>query len=79
MNTLQRSELLATLSELSELSPAVRFGQLLANIGFLVEARAGQSVWDVEDDELLDVMEQHRAELAQRSQPSAVRLAKRST
>lgn len=61
-------DLLRKLSEIVELSPEVRFGQLLANLGFLVEARAGRSIWDVEDPQLLDVMEEHRAELARREQ-----------
>lgn len=57
-------DLLRMLSEISKLSPDVRFGQLLANLAFLVEARAGKSIWDVEDSELLQVMEEHRTELA---------------
>jgi hypothetical protein len=63
--------LLDTLSELAELSPDVRFGQLLANLGFLAETRGGQSLWDVEDPELLRIMEQHRDELSGRLQPVA--------
>jgi hypothetical protein len=55
---------------LVELSPDVRFGQLLANLGFLAEVRAGQSLWDIEAPQLLKVMEQHRAELIERLHPS---------
>ena len=70
MNDSLRTELLKTLSELAEYSPDVRIGQLLANVGFLVEARAGTSIWDIEDRELLQVMQQHRDELEQRHVPS---------
>jgi hypothetical protein len=49
-----------------QLSPDVRFGQLLANLGFLVEDQTDQSLWDVEDARLLEVMEYHRVELLQR-------------
>lgn len=65
-------ELLQKLSELVELSPDIRFGQLLANLGFLAEARAGQSLWDIENSQLLQVVEQHRLELAERLQPSLI-------
>jgi hypothetical protein len=59
-------ELLDKLAVLWESSPEVRFGQLLANLGFLVEDRTDQSLWDIEDEQLLKVMEGHRAELSQR-------------
>jgi hypothetical protein len=60
--------LMETLSDLRRLSPDVRFGQLLANLGFLVEDQTDQSLWDVEDAELLAVMEKHRADLQRRHQ-----------
>ena len=59
-------ELLEKLARLWELSPDVRFGQLLANIGFLVEAQTDQSLWDIEDEQILRVMEWHRADLSRR-------------
>jgi hypothetical protein len=68
-NPHESEALLQKLAQLVELSPDVRFGQLLANLGFLAEARAGQSLWDIEDPQLLQVLEQHRDELAQRTQP----------
>jgi hypothetical protein len=64
--TVQHHEILETLSSLWKLSPDVRFGQLLANLGFLVEDQTDQSLWDVEDETLLKVMEKHRTELAHR-------------
>jgi hypothetical protein len=57
---------LEKLACLCELSPDVRFGQLLANLGFLVEDQTDQTLWDVEDDQLLRVMEWHRRDLSRR-------------
>lgn len=61
-----RHELIERLIDLRELSPDVRFGQLLANLGLLVEEQADQSLWDISDDRLLEVMESHRADLIRR-------------
>jgi hypothetical protein len=73
----QNSELLLhRLTEIAALSPDIRFSQLLANLGFLSEARGGRSLWDIEDDELLEVVDQHLAELAARAGRS---LASRGT
>lgn len=58
-----RHELVEKLADLQQLSPDVRFGQLLANLGLLVEDQTDQSLWDVEDDRLLEIMERHRADL----------------
>jgi hypothetical protein len=59
-------ELIEKLTDLQQLSPNIRFGQLLANLGFLVEDQTDQSLWDVEDARLLEVMEKHRVDLLQR-------------
>ncbi len=64
-------ELIEKLTDLQQLSPDVRFGQLLANIGFLVEDQTDQSLWDVEDARLLEVMEKHRTDLLQRQPTDA--------
>jgi hypothetical protein len=64
-------ELIERLAELQQLSPDVRFGQLLANLGFLVEDQTDQSLWDVEDARLLEVMEKHRVDLRRRQQTEA--------
>jgi hypothetical protein len=61
-------ELIERLADLQQLSPDVRFGQLMANIGFLVEDQTDQSLWDVEDARLLEVMEKHRVDLLRRQQ-----------
>jgi hypothetical protein len=59
-------ELIEKLRDLQQWSPEVRFGQLLANLGFLVEDQTDQALWDVEDARLLEVMEKHRVDLWQR-------------
>jgi hypothetical protein len=60
-------EALAALSDLCDLSPDVRLGQLLAHLGFLGEDQTGRSLWDIDDEQLLSVMHHHRAELISRS------------
>jgi hypothetical protein len=60
-------EALAVLTELLELSPDVRFGQLMAHLGFLGEDQVGRTLWDIDDEQLLSVLYHHRSELADRS------------
>jgi hypothetical protein len=71
MITPTQQELLKRIAQLCELSPDVRFGQLLFHLGFLVEDQRDQSIRDVEDEQLLAVVEHHRAELERRHQPVA--------
>ena len=63
-------QLLNVLAQLCDKSPGVRFGQLVAHLGFLAEDRGGPGLWDVEDRDLVAAMEQHLDELSRR--PSAV-------
>ena len=58
-------------AELCELSPDVRFGQLLAHLGFLGEDQAGRTLWDIDDEQLLAVLHHHRGELVARTGDSA--------
>lgn len=53
-----RNEILARLAELSELLPDMRFGQLIANLSYLAIGPAPESVWDVEDADLLTAIQQ---------------------
>jgi hypothetical protein len=64
-------ELIEKLTDIQQLSPNIRFGQLLANIGFLVEDQTDQSIWDVEDARLMEIMEKHRADLLIRRRTDA--------
>ena len=59
-------ELIEKLADIHQLSPDIRFGQLLANLGFLVEDRTDETLRDVDDARLLEIMERHRADLARR-------------
>ena len=61
-----RSEAIALLAEVWELSPDVRLGQLLAHLGFLGQAQQGHGLGDIEDDELMAILERHKAELEAR-------------
>ena len=69
-----RHELIEKLADIQRLSTDVRFGQLLANLGFLVEDQTDQSLWDVEDALLLEVMERHRLDLLLRQPTVAWRV-----
>jgi hypothetical protein len=61
-----RRESLDLLTEICALSPDVRFGQLLAHLGFLGEDQTGRTLGDIDDEQLLAVLYQHRAELIHR-------------
>ena len=66
MTPTTQHDLIEKLAEIHRFSPGVRFGQLLANLGFLVEDQTEQSLREVEDDRLLEIMEQHRIDLGRR-------------
>ena len=57
-----RQEALQVLAELSELVPEVRLGQLIANLSYLARGLSNESIWDMEDDELLDAARKHLEE-----------------
>jgi hypothetical protein len=57
-----RHELLQLLAELSELVPEVRLGQLIVNLSYLARGLSNESIWDMEDDELLTVARKHLEE-----------------
>ena len=59
-------ELIEKLADIHSFSPDIRFGQLLANLGFLVEDQTDQSLREVADERLLEVMEKHRSDMARR-------------
>jgi hypothetical protein len=49
----ERDEAHSVLRELSSLCPDVRLGQLVVNLSYLARGMAHESIWDMEDDELL--------------------------
>ncbi len=60
------NDALAVLAEVWAMSPDVRLGQLMANLGFLGEIHAGKGLGYIEDDELIAILYRHRAELRSR-------------
>jgi hypothetical protein len=59
MITPVRQEVLQVLAELSEVVPEVRLGQLIANLSYLARGLANESIWDMEDEELLQAARKH--------------------
>ena len=66
-----RREALDVLAELCELSPDVRLGQLMAQLGFLGQDQTDRSLWDINDEQLLAVLYRHREELVTRTEAPA--------
>ena len=58
--------LLERLARICELTPDIRFGQMMDMMGFLSEDFGGQSLGVVEDEALLAVAERHLADLTAR-------------
>ena len=54
-----RKELLNVIAELSDLTPDIRLGQLVANLSYMARGPAKEAVYDVEDDELLAAAREH--------------------
>jgi hypothetical protein len=64
--TTQRQEILRLLQRLSELTPDVRFGQLIANLSYLAVAPTNEAIWDMEDEQLVEAIRKHIADLSER-------------
>jgi hypothetical protein len=65
-------EALTVLAEVLALSPEdIRIGQVMAWLGYRGEGEVGRSLWDIEDDELLKLLCQHREELRARLEDPA--------
>jgi hypothetical protein len=67
MMTAQRRDILRLLQRLSELTPDVRFGQLIANLSYLVIGPTNEAIWDMEDEQLLAALRKHIADLSDRA------------
>ena len=61
-----RQEILQSLERLSELTPDVRFGQLIANLSCLAIGPSQEAIWEMDDEQLLAAVRQHTAELSRR-------------
>ena len=66
MITAQRQEILRLLERLSELTPDVRFGQLIANLSYLAVGPTNEAIWDMEDEQLLAAVHKHIVTLSNR-------------
>jgi len=66
-----RKDLLNVLGELSECTPSVRFGQLIANLSYLAKGPTNEAIWDAEDVELLAAARKHLRELRDKKAPAA--------
>ena len=62
MSSPVRQEVLQVLAELSEICPEVRLGQLIANLSYLARGLSNESIWDMEDEELLEAARKHLQE-----------------
>jgi hypothetical protein len=63
----QRQEILRLLERLSELTPDVRFGQLIANLSYLAVGPTNEAIWDMEDEQLEAAIRKHIADLSDRA------------
>jgi hypothetical protein len=66
MMTQTRREILAVLSEILELDPDVRVGQLMIGMGVIGEVNTGRTLYQLGDEELLDSLCEHRNNLRKR-------------
>jgi hypothetical protein len=67
MIAVQRQEILRLLERLSELTPDVRFGQLIANRSYLAIGPTNEAIWDVEDEQLVAAIRKLIANLSERT------------
>ncbi len=62
-----RQEILSRLARLSELAPDMRFGQLIANLAFMAAGPYDQTLWNLEDEQLIEAIRQFETDLAKRT------------
>ena len=62
-----QSRTLRRLEEIWRLCPEMRLGQVLATVGMLGEDSTGRSLWDIEDDALLEAIERFASDLSRRT------------
>ena len=65
MFTENRQEILRLLERLSELTPDVRFGQLIANLSYLAVGPTNEAIWDMEDEQLVAAIRKHITDLSE--------------
>jgi hypothetical protein len=69
IGTDNQTHVLHRLDEVRRRCPDMRLGQLMATIGLLGEDATGQSLWDIEDDQLAVALEKLADDLARRTAP----------
>jgi hypothetical protein len=67
----ERREILSELERLSESLPEMRFGQMIANLAFLAAGPWNETLWDLEDRDLLAAIREQLATLKTRQPTSA--------
>lgn len=68
-----RQDILRELERLCELAPDLRFGQMIANLAFLAAGPWNETLWDLEDEQLLKAIRQQTADLEGREAVPAKR------
>jgi len=66
MTSATRREIFRVLEEISAISPDVRIGQLIANLSYIARGPSAESIWDMEDDQLLAAARKHLEDLRAR-------------
>ncbi len=66
-----RQEVLRGLAQLSELAPDMRLGQLIVNLSHLAVDPTVESVWDMEDEQLLRAITELVQSLSDRAIPTS--------
>ena len=69
LNTGHVLEISQLLMDLKAQLPDYRFGQMLGALDLLSEDMFDRSLWDVEDDQLVEVIERFQADLERREIP----------
>jgi hypothetical protein len=63
----ERQEILRLLHRLGELTPDVRFGQLIANLSYRAVSPTAEAIWDMEDEQLVSAIRDQITDLSDRA------------
>lgn len=69
MNAVEPRVVLQTLSEVWKLCPDMRLGQLMMTLELLAHDTTERSLWDLDDDQLLEAMQRFHGDLVKRCSP----------
>ena len=62
-----RQEILRQLEILSERLPEMRLGQLIADLAFLAKGPWDETLWDLEDKDLLEAIQKQLSDMSSRT------------